>query len=160
MVPDNSTRIPRVPAYSGGISLTALDFAYTALTSYGRPFQTFPLSNSAHSSMLLLPREGVATSSVWAPPRSLATTGGIVFTFFSCRYLDVSVPCVRFRLCRMTQSLAPGCPIRISAALRVFAPPRGFSQLITSFFASESQGIPHAPFSHFVISLSLLLEVE
>ena len=27
---------------------------------------------------------------------------------------------------------------------RLFAPPRGFSQLITSFFASESQGIPHA----------------
>ena len=31
---------------------------------------------------------------VWAPPLSLATTYGIVFTFFSCRYLDVSVPCV------------------------------------------------------------------
>ena len=29
---------------------------------------------------------------VWAPPLSLATTRGIVFTFFSSGYLDVSVP--------------------------------------------------------------------
>ncbi len=35
------------------------------------------------------------TTMVWAPPRSLAATGGITIVFFSCRYLDVSVPCVR-----------------------------------------------------------------
>ena len=33
---------------------------------------------------------------VWALPISLATTLGIEFSFFSCRYLDVSVPCVPF----------------------------------------------------------------
>ena len=92
------------------------------------------------------------TIAVWATPRSLATTGGIVFTFFSCGYLDVSVPRVRFLLYRMTGSLPPGCPIRTSATHRAFASYRGFSQLITSFFASESLGIPHAPFSDFVIS--------
>ena len=43
-------------------------------------------------------------------------------------------------------SLPTGCPIRTSADQRVFAPPRRFSQLVTSFFASESLGIPHAPF--------------
>ncbi len=43
----------------------------------------------------------------------------------------------------------PGCPIRISADQRSFAPPRGFSQLITSFVASESLGIRHAPFFTF-----------
>ena len=43
----------------------------------------------------------------------------------------------------------PGCPIRKSADRRSFAPPRGLSQLITSFIASESQGIRHAPFSAF-----------
>ena len=42
-------------------------------------------------------------------------------------------------------SLPPGCPIRKSASLGIFAPRRGFSQLVTSFFASESLGIPHAP---------------
>ena len=30
------------------------------------------------------------------------------------------------------------------------APTRGFSQLVTSFFASESLGILHAPFSPFL----------
>ena len=36
-----------------------------------------------------------------------------------------------------------GCPIRISTDQWLFAPPRGLSQLITSFFALESLGIPH-----------------
>ena len=35
-----------------------------------------------------------ATISVWAISFSLATTREIDFSFFSCRYLDVSVPCV------------------------------------------------------------------
>ena len=37
----------------------------------------------------------------------------------------------------------PGCPIGISADQLVCANPRSLSQLITSFFASESLGIPH-----------------
>ena len=39
-----------------------------------------------------------------------------------------------------------GCPIRTSTDQFLFADPRSFSQLITSFFASESLGIPHTPF--------------
>src|SRR5690606_10650779 len=35
----------------------------------------------------------------------------------------------------------PGFPIRRSTDRRVFAPPRGLSQLITSFIASLCQGI-------------------
>ena len=38
-----------------------------------------------------------------------------------------------------------GCPIRKSADRWPFAPPRGLSQLVTSFFAVKSQGIPCAP---------------
>ena len=30
--------------------------------------------------------EGAVTPTVWAPPRSLATTGGITLVFFSCGY--------------------------------------------------------------------------
>ena len=96
----------------------------------------------------------LATPPVWAPPRSLAATGGIVVTFSSWRYLDVSVPTVRLPLCGMPGSLPAGCPIRTSADHWAFAPPRGFSQLVTSFFASESQGIPHAPLVDSVISLT------
>ena len=39
----------------------------------------------------------------------------------------------------------PGCPIRRSRDQGLFASPPGFSQLITSFFASESQGIHRLP---------------
>ena len=45
----------------------------------------------------------------------------------------------------------PGCPIRKSPDQRLFAPTPSLSQLITSFIASESQGIRHAPFFTFLI---------
>ena len=45
-----------------------------------------------------------------------------------------------------------GCPIRIPVDQFVFANPHGFSQLITSFFASESLGIPHTPLHYFLYS--------
>ncbi len=53
-------------------------------------------------------------------------------------------------------SLPTGCPIRTSAGQWVFAPNRGFSQLVTSFVVSKSLGILHVPFSPFlVLSLDL-----
>ncbi len=39
----------------------------------------------------------------------------------------------------------PGCPIRKSRDQRSLAPPPSLSQLATSFFASDSLGIPRAP---------------
>ena len=39
-----------------------------------------------------------------------------------------------------------GSPIRTSTGLRLFAPHRGFSQLVTSFFASWCLGIHPTPF--------------
>ena len=38
-----------------------------------------------------------------------------------------------------------GCPIRTSTDQGLFAPPRSFSQLTTSFVVSESLGIRHTP---------------
>src|SRR5436190_18352446 len=38
-----------------------------------------------------------------------------------------------------------GCPIRVFTDQSMCARPRNFSQLITPFIASESQGIPHTP---------------
>ncbi len=51
-----------------------------------------PWSSGLRPARALQPRE--VTPSVWALPRSLATTEGISVDFSSCRYLDVSVPCV------------------------------------------------------------------
>ena len=45
-----------------------------------------------------------------------------------------------------------GCPIRKFTDQGLFAPPRGLSQLITSFIASESQGIRHAPLLTFSLT--------
>lgn len=55
-------------------------------------------------------------SLVWADPFSLAATYGIEVSLFSCRYLDVSVPYVRFRtLCiRVRIPLRVGFPIQTS----------------------------------------------
>ena len=95
------------------------------------------------------------TATVWAPPLSLAATRGITVVFFSSGYLDVSVPRVGpcFRCHGFTVA---GSPIRTSADLRPFAPPRGFSQLVTSFVASESQGIPRTPLIDFLVSSSIV----
>ena len=50
----------------------------------------------------------------------------------------------------------PGCPIRTSADQFVCADPRSFSQLTTSFVASESLGIRHTPLT---ISFLILILV-
>ena len=44
-----------------------------------------------------------------------------------------------------------GCPIRVPADRFVFANPRRFSQLVTPFFASGSQGIPRTPLITFFL---------
>ena len=85
------------------------------------------------------------TTWVWAVARSLATTCAITVVFSSCGYLDVSVPRVCLPHKGMSEPLLTGCPIRISSDQGLFAPPRSFSQLITSFVASKSQGIHRLP---------------
>ena len=52
-------------------------------------------------------------------------------------------------------SLLAGFPIRTSAGHRAFAPHRGFSQLITSFIASESHRHPPCALVHFLCSFAL-----
>ena len=94
--------------------------------------------------------ETTVVVSVWANPRSLAATYGISIDFFSCRYLDVSVPCVRLIhlciQCMMTgyepRRVSPFGNLRIKACL---AAPRSLSQLTTSFIASRCQGIHRTP---------------
>jgi hypothetical protein len=50
-----------------------------------------------------------------------------------------------------------GCPIRTPADRKLFAPPRSFSQLVTSFIASESLGIHHTPLIYFLLLVTIFL---
>ena len=81
----------------------SVSFAYRAITVSGAPFQG--TSARFHRCVCGSYNPGPTRRPVWAVPVSLAATQGISFDFSSCRYLDVSVPSVRFP-CGMTW-LAP-----------------------------------------------------
>ena len=128
-----------------------LHFAsHTGLSPSMVTFSKVFCSRFAYNVAVLQPRWRLATSTVWAVPRSLATTCGITVVFSSSSYLDVSVQRVRSS---SEVPLLVGCPIRTSADQGLFAPPRSFSQLITSFVALQSLGILRMPFFRFLCSL-------
>ena len=132
-----------------GSSKVNQSFAYGAITHYGRTFQTarLPFINP-----MLRPHNPRTTEVglVWAAPRSLAATYGITIVFFSCGYLDVSVPRVRLmRLC-IHRTMTGHYPCRVSpfGNLRIKArltAPRSLSQFTTSFIASLCLGIHRTP---------------
>ena len=108
-------------------------------------------SHTGCDGAVLQPPPRVATGEVWAAPRSLATTGGIIGLFsFPAGTKMFQFPALaspqkrRWHPFRM-----PGCPIRKPADQRSCAPTRGLSQLVASFVASVSQGIRHAPLNAF-----------
>ena len=86
------------------------------------------------------------TYMVWALPFSLAATGGIDVSFFSCRYLDGSVPCVPYDTLWIHVRLTGIYPVsfpnlghpRIKDCLRL---PEAFRSLATSFVGSWCLGI-------------------
>ena len=101
--------------------------------------------------VVLQPQGGIATTLVWALPRSLATTRGIIVYFL---FLEV-LRC--FSSLRSPHTFVwwlsfrqPGCPIRKSMDQSLFAATHGLSQLITSFIASVSLGIRHTLFLTFL----------
>ena len=130
MVLPYSDRISRVPPYS---------YTHNTSTSTG-------LSPSSASLPKLFE---LCVTCHWPSPLSLTTTNGVSFDVLSSGYLDVSVPRVRLiNLC--IQLMIPlkmvGFPIRISTDQSLLPAPRGFSQALTSFIASQCQGIHQAPF--------------
>ena len=141
-----------VPRHTQGTAKDNIAYVYRTVTSFGRLFQNH--STSKYFSISQPYNPGSAeTKPVWAIPISLATTLGITFVFFSCGYLDVSVPHVCLPDYPEISTLRQmGCPIRVSADRFVFANPRSFSQLVTPFFASESQGILRTPLVTFFLN--------
>ena len=147
MVPPASHRISRVPRYSGTNclplpSLTRLSLSLAYLSRYFR---------SAILGVCPPATPRVRRPAVWPLPFSLATTGGIEFSFFSSGYLDVSLPRVpsyeTMDSSHGDRALPrPGSPIRISWDQRLLATPPDFSQLIASFFGNQCLGIHPALF--------------
>ena len=90
MVPAASDKISRVPPYSG----YTLEFVLFRLRGF-HPLQlTFPGYSAIKQLFFSVIRCPTTPdlSLVWAITVSLATTKVIDFSFFSSRYLDVSVP--------------------------------------------------------------------
>ena len=162
MVLLNSHRVSRVPRYLGNaresihFRLRGYHPLWPPLSRGPRLMNRFVTPWEINGSPRTLPRplcrnaRQLDTTEVWAVPVSLAATQGIAFAFSSWRYLDVSVPSVRFIRAIYSPGDDPalpgsGFPIRRSPDLRLFAPHRGLSQLTTSFIACLCQGIHLAP---------------
>ena len=97
---------------------------------------------------------------VWPAPLSLATTQGISVDVFSSPYLDVSVQAVPLisLFCSeydVQRSLCTDFSIRKSAGQSSLTAHRSLSQLTTSFFGSQCQGIH--PALSFALPLVLAL---
>ena len=126
---------------------TTLDFvSLTGLSPSMARLSCRFCSQAPYDTVVLLPRRCVATAPVWALPRSLATTRGITCCFLFLQVLrcfsSLRYPPHKVRIHR---SAGVGCPIRRFRGQRSFAPHPDFSQLITSFIASVSQGIHQTP---------------
>ena len=129
MVPADSPRISRVLGYSG-VHSTAGRFR---LPGCHRLWLRFPSYSANFLSCLyygsFYPGAAV-TVPVWALPRSLATTCGIIVIFFSCGYLDVSVPRVGLPLRGMdlADRVAPFGYLRVTGYLRLSVTFRSLSR--------------------------------
>ena len=130
--------------------MPAGNFMYAAFTLYGPPFQACSIIVCLCSVAVLQPRgrlDGHGLGSSAFARRYLRNHCCFLFLRVLRCFSSPGWPLSRWRAFR-----APGSPIRKSADLRAFAPPRGLSQLVTSFFASESLGIPRAPLIDFLVS--------
>ena len=142
MVPPASNRVPRVRSYSGA---TCLDFA--SLT--GILPSSFVLSSTIQLTK--------SSTSWWSTTPNCKQLGLASFHFarryFENRFFFLFLGLLRCfsspRSLRMAMcspygtSALPlvGSPIRISMGQGICAPHHSFSQLITSFFGSQCQGI-------------------
>ena len=134
-------------------------FVYGTVTRYGPTFQK---GSTTHTeSTLWSYNPGCAeTPPVWAVPCSLATTRGITTCFLFLQVLRCfsSLGLLPFQdNWSSTSWVAPFGDPRITGH---YAPPRGLSQPIASFIASESQGIHRTPLVTFRSAQDLNCSVD
>ena len=158
MVPLSSVRISRVPTYSGSCSLFQ-NFIYGGFTRFALPFQVIRLFIQIRCR---------------SPYPARIATHGLGSSDFARHYFRNHCCFLFLRVLRCFSSpgslhipmdsvydnailLALSSLIRISTDHWIFAPPRSFSQLVTSFFGAMYQGILRKPFVAWSISLIFLL---
>ncbi len=139
MVPAVSDRIPRVPPYSGGRRIR-LAFPYQTVTVFGVTFQTLPVRSPSRLPAPTTPQPPQRPRFGLFPFRSPLLWKSM-FSFSSCRYLDVSVPCVGpSYACVQTSSarVAPFGHLRIKTCLQF---PAAFRSLPRPSSPVEALGI-------------------
>jgi hypothetical protein len=148
-----------VPRPTQDTTINIFSYLYGTITLYRLPFQVV-LVRSASNIVVL-------------QPQHCRNNIGLGFCAFARHYSRNHFCFLLLRLLRCFSSAGSppigyyvfnivGCPIRKFTDQFVCANPRNLSQLITSFIASESLGIPHTPlfcllFSFFTISSKLFL---
>ena len=116
MVPPSSNRISRVPPYLFAYLVPLINFR---LQGYHLLWPSFPECST-----------NLYAKICQALPRSLAATQGISVDFFSCGYLDVSVPHVRFvTIVTMTHKCAGFPHSDISGSKFICQLPEAFRRL-------------------------------
>ena len=143
MVPPDSGRIPPVPPYSG---CPAPEFVLspTGLSPSTAELSSSPLLGSSLDLRALQPpwrldATGLG-SSAFARHYSRNHFCFLFLCLLRCFSSAGSPPNLGCQAFSLT-----GCPIRKSGYHHLFAVTPGLSQLVTSFFASRSLGIPRAP---------------
>ena len=147
MGPPASNRVTRVRSYSGA-TLVCAAFRLQGFHLL-RPAFPEPFGYTSHV-RVGGPQPRRINPPVWPLSRSLAATWKIDFSFSSWGYLDVSVHPVSssHAMCSHAGTrtlLQVSSLIRKSAGYSLCAAHRSLSQLVTSFFGSQCQGIRLMP---------------
>ena len=141
MVLAGSRRIPRAPRYSGA-AFASVMISPTGLSPAAVTFSTVFGYHSIGGRRRSYNPSAALTGLVWATARSLATTCAIVVYFLFLRVLRCFSSPRSPHDHMVSPSPVTGFPIRTSAGHSAFAAHRRFSQLVTSFVASESHRHP------------------
>ena len=150
VVDPDSGRVPRAPPYSGTAPARRTGFAYGAVTLCGGAVRLLPLpfrflaNSPGHPRAALQPRQkrfGLLPVRSPLLGESLLISVPELLRWFT----SLSVAPVHYIFMHSGNSKLLDYSIRTSGGHRICAPHPGFSQLITSFFAWQLQGIRHRP---------------
>ena len=143
MVPPASDRVPPAPPYSGYCQVRAR-FAYGALTLYGPPSHAGSAARAASYSAALQPRARLDAPGLgWSPFARRYSGSHCCSPFLRLLRCFSSAGSLRIPMNSVcgSASLQKVSPFGHPRIYRLFASPRGFSQLVASFVGSRCQGI-------------------